>query len=649
MPEFDINDDSMTDEETLKSNEKSTSEQIKDKEYIVNDSHIYGKKTRPVTKQSRNIGIDTDDNFLSDIVESINKGELNEAELESFSSVSQSRDLTYQLIDNMSSDNRIAAILETYAEDATEYADNGNIVWVASDDPEVSKHINYLLESMNINKNIYKWTFNLIKYGDLYLRLYRQSDIKDNLFDDGSEEDKTLNENVNINYYGNNDKYSHYVEMVNNPAEMFELTRFGKSYAYIQANVTSNPHKDDQIVYNYYRYFFKKNDVNIFPATEFVHVALEDDCDRYPEEVNIFLSDEDYDKNQNALRYKVRKGQSILSSNFRVWRQLQLLESSVMLNRLTKSAVIRIVQVACNDMPKEKVRPHLQNLKRLIEQKVALQENQSMNEYTNSGPIENTIYIPTFENSQGQITLQEIGGDTNITGLADLEYFKNKLYAGLKIPKQYFNENEDSTGFNGGTSLTLQSSRYAKSIKKIQNALIQGITDIINLMLIDSKLDKYINKFTIKMLPPTTQEELDRRENISTKVGIIRDVMDLVSDIPNDEDKLKILKTLLSDVISDQEVIDVLQESIEQLEQEAKAQSEEKVPAEDEDFTSSDRSFSEDSLVDMDFENSSEEPQDNEELLDDEMPAEDTGTDETLPNPNELDNGNLDFSDNTQF
>lgn len=630
MPDLELNNPSLSD-----NNDDSISNE--EKEYIKNDSPIYGKKTKAIPKSSKNIGIDIDDEFITDIVDSINSNNLDEGEIDSFSQMSQSRDLMYQIIDNMGSDNRIAAVLETYAEDATEYSDNGDIVWVACDDPEISKHINYLLDSMNVNKNIYKWAFNLIKYGDLYLRLYRYSDIKDALFDDISD-NKTLNEDININYYNKNDKYCHYVEMVDNPAEMFELTKFGKSYAYIKANVTSNPRKDDQIVYNYYKYFFKKNEVNIFPATEFVHIALEDECNRYPEEVNIFLNDEDYEKEKNALKYKVRKGQSILASNFRVWRQLQLLERSVMLNRLTKSSVIRIMQVACNDMPKEKIKPHLANLKRLIEQKVAIQENQSMNEYTNSGPIENTIYIPTFENNQGQITLQEVGGDGNITGLADLEYFKNKLYAGLKIPKQYFNENEDSTGFNGGTSLSLQSSRYAKSVKRIQNALIQGITDAINLMLIDSGLDTYINKFTIKMLPPTTQEEIDRRDNISNKIAIIRDIMDLVSEVPNDEDRLKILKVLLSDIVTDQEVIDILEESIEQLEL-----TDEPTEVEDTEDNFNDDNFGSSTSI-------SSSPDLPTDFTDEELPEEEPEPDnDILPNPDELEGGDMDFSDNTQF
>ena len=88
---------------------------------------------------------------------------------------------------------------------------------------------------MNIDKNIYRWVYSLCKYGDIYLRLYRESDWKeDNLFSNGKEK-TSLNEDVKIKKYSQNDHYVNYLEMYPNPADIFELTKFGKSYAYINA------------------------------------------------------------------------------------------------------------------------------------------------------------------------------------------------------------------------------------------------------------------------------------------------------------------------------------------------------------------------------------------------------------------------------
>ena len=99
-------------------------------------------------------------------------------------------------------------------------------------------------------------------------------------------------------------------------------------------------------------------------------------------------------------------------------------------------------------------------------QKTSLNVGDSMEEYTNPGPVINNVYVPT-RNGVGQLSTQEIGGDVNVTGLDDVDYFKHRLYGSLRIPGQYLGDTEDNTGFNGGTSLSLISSRYAKMIKRI--------------------------------------------------------------------------------------------------------------------------------------------------------------------------------------
>lgn len=165
-----------------------------------------------------------------------------------------------------------------------------------------------------------------------------------------------------------------------------------------------------------------------------------------------------------------------------------------------------------------------------------------MNEYTNPGPMENNVYIPTRD-GQGALSLQQVGGDYDPKTLTDIEYFRDKLFGALKVPKQYFGFTEDGAGFNGGQSLSIISSRYAKTIKRIQNTMVQTLTDAINLILIDKGLPHYINEFTLNMLPPTTQEDNDRRESLYNKVQLTQDIMNLVStDIDDRVTKLKVLK-----------------------------------------------------------------------------------------------------------
>lgn len=534
---------------------------------FVQDDELYNNKIKSEVVPDRKRDIDLDKTLYSNIIGAAASSQFDINSFNGLSQTATNRNELYNMIDSMCEDGTISAVVETYAEDATERNENGDIVWVESSRPEVAKYVEFLLDSLNVNKNIFKWTYSLCRYGDVYLRLYRESDYDDELFNN-NKKNKELNENLKIIDYKKSDRYATYIEMVANPAEMFELTRLGKTVGYVKAPIQGGTiKKDDLTQYMNFVYNFKQQDLELYPATEFVHAALEDDIGREEETVNIYLNNKDYESQSNAKTYKVRRGNSLLSNIFKIWRELNLLQTSVLLNRLTKSSIVRMINIEVGDMPKENVTKVLMDVKRLIEQKSAINKNTGMVEYTNPGPIENNVYIPTHE-GKGAVTTSQIGGDVDVKSLADLDYYQNLLYGALRVPKQFFAQTDDSTGFNGGSSLSIISSRYAKMIKRIQTTMIQAITDAINLLLIDKQLDSYVNEFKIHMLIPVTQEEIDRRDNLSNKVQLTSDIMNMLSDIEDTGSKLKILKVLLKNIVDDNEVIEIIQQEIDKLEQE---------------------------------------------------------------------------------
>ncbi len=546
------------------------------------ESPDLGHKINPVTIPETQIGVDTDDAFYDSIVQGGESAAVDITKINAFTQITNNRETLYETLDTMAQDSTVSAVLETYAEDATETNENGDMVWAESSDPKILRYVTFLLNSLNVDKYVYQWVYSLCKYGDVYLRLFRESDFEDNLLKEKDknilnekfekaqesevEEKEKLDEDVIIKYYKNDDKLVNYIEMVPNPAEMFELTKFGKSYAYIKTNSVPKLDTDNNNMFtNFYTYRLRRNDVNIYNAVSFVHASLQDDTPRFPEQVQIF---NDYTSDEGAYVYSVRRGQSVLYNSYKIWRENMLLENALLLNRITKSALLRIIEVEVADMPKDKVRERLQRIKSLVEQKSSIDTGNVMSEYVNPGAMENTIYVPT-KSGVGAINTQQVGGDVNIRDIADIDYFKNKLFAAWKIPKQFFGETDDSTGFNGGTSLTILSSRYAKTIKRIQTAIIQALTDAVNILLIDRGLDSYVNKFTIMMQAPVTQEELDKRDSLSSEIGLVDDVLRMLDGVEDPIIKLKILKSLLSNVISNQEVIELIQEQITSLEEAA--------------------------------------------------------------------------------
>ena len=572
---------------------------------VKDNQDLLGKKAVAVPKEEPEIGVDLEDGLINRLIDEVDENQYSHGvdltELERFIGIAQTREQMYALIDLMATDERIRAILDTYTEDTIETNENGQVVWCESSDENVLKFVNYLLASLKVDENSEEWVRSLVKYGDLYLRLYRQSDYdEEDIFDftkderedyertlneaynpevkDDKEEPKEkLEEDVKVNIHAPNDHFVHYAEKVDNPTEMFDLTKLGTTRGFIKAPVAVQSNYDtyEQIVSPYVSYKMKSKDVTVYSATDFVHATLNSNTSRNPEEVQIFKDDQAYDSG-DGITYKVNRGQSLLYSQFKVWRELSLLENSVMLSRLTRSAIVRILNIEVGDMPKEKAMSTVSRIKQNIEQKSAFKVGQGMSEYTNPGPIENVVYIPTHE-GKGAITPSTLGGDYDPKQLTDLDYFQNKLYGAFRVPKQFFNLTDDGAGFNGGASLTIISSRYGKAIKSIQKTYCQLITNLINILLWDKGLKSYINKFTIKMQTPITQEELDRRENMRNRMGVNQDVMNLVNGVVSDDIiKAKIVKSLLAQSLTNPEVIDLLQEHIDAMEEAKKEEEESK-------------------------------------------------------------------------
>ena len=531
----------------------------------------YKNKAIPTPNPPKVNDIDLDGTLYQNIIEASENSTIDLSNINNFTAVSQSRDDVYNMLDIMAEDPMIATALSIYASDACEPSDSGRIVWAESEDEKVLGMVEYILDQFNIDKNAYGWVYSLVKYGDLYLRLLRDSEYNLGVFNKYKKQADQLNEDITIKAFKKGDHYANYLEKQANPAEVFDLQKYGKTVGYIKTNIvskTNNGTGDAVTNYNpFFQYNFDQGDIDIYPATDYVHACLEDNTTRNTEEVKI--SNTTDDEEAESYTYSVKRGQSLLYSLFRIWRELSLLENAVLLNRITKSSIIRFVNVEVGDMEKSDVRALLQRIKSMMEQKAAINKNGGTYEdYTNPGPVENTLYIPTHD-GKGVISTGEMGGQVNNDDLNDVNYFRTKVFAGLGIPKQYMGFTEDSTGFNGGTSLALISSQYAKTIKRIQNAFIQAITDAVNLILLDRGLTKYINAFTIKMQSPTTQEEKDRKENLSNTINTISNIMGLLTDVENPITKLNILKSLLSSAITDVDVITALQDEIDKLEAEA--------------------------------------------------------------------------------
>ena len=467
-------------------------------------------------------------------------------ELNDFVTIASDRESQYKAYDEMTNDPIITAALEMYTDDATQPNEDGKIVWVEAEDPDTKAYVEKKLDELNIDGSAWSQVFALCKYGDVYLETFKEENKK------GPRKDTDLRlrkdvQTVTLIKDLAGKKLQPYVRFVPNPSVLFDIMEKGKTVGFVKAP-ESQATTGQALQYAYqYNNFDNNNEIEIYPNDKYVHILIKEDSNRYPETLKISYEDTEIKKDiitkdgwevepgKDAVidvLYDVNRGRSILHSVYRIYKQVKLMEDTILLNRVTRSSIIRLLQIEVGDMPRSQQRELLKRIKNNIEQKNFMDKTDanSYKSMASPGPVDNVLYIPT-KNGVGAISASNLGGDVDIKSIVDLDYFREKLCGALKIPRTFLYGTAAENGLGGGASLAKSSARYARTVKRIQSAYIEGITNLINLFALqDGLADKHIGKFTIKMTSPTSEEDVERVESFDRKVDSISNFMNLLDD-----------------------------------------------------------------------------------------------------------------------
>lgn len=491
------------------------------------------------------------------------------SELNKFRTLSDDRTNQYRTYDEMKDDSVISSALEMYADDSTQYSRDGSIIWADSDEPEIATFANRLIDILNLNSTAWSHIYSLCLYGDLYLETFR----------DNETDYKTQNNNVpepvagtDIEIVKNRKGYQleEYVEAVPDPATIFDLVEHGKTVGFVKVPDTEDPANGTSRIIET---GLEGNHEVVYDPRKYIHISLSQDVNRHPETLTISFRVKKRTKSDNGeyiesndeqlitKNYTVRRGKSILHDIYKTYQELKLMEDSLLLNRVTRSSIIRLLQVEVGDMPRSQVANVLRRLKQMMEQRNMMDKDQgTYRSQSGPGPIDNILYVPTY-NGKGQISSTSIGGDVDVKSITDLDYFSNKLFAGLKIPKRFLGQS-DGDGLSSGTSLTKQDARYARTIKRVQNAYISGITTLINLFCIDKGLEDYVNKFSVRMVSPATTEDAERNETMSDTINLVSAFMDLIGDAYSPETQKEVFEYFVSIYLSESDVAEILKKDV---------------------------------------------------------------------------------------
>ena len=386
--------------------------------------------------------------------------------------------------------------------------DTGLAAWVESaDNPDFAEMMtSFLRNKFRINDIIYPLAFNIVTFGECF---------------------------VNTNYSNIEYRKEYTVGdyfTIAEPEDVVHIYRYGVPLGYL-----FRPQSKDSSML--------EDTDKLLPERSFIH----------------FISDRASREHLSSGSY-IQYGSSFLEAARQYYKQRQLLDDLLILARLTRSSFYRLFSVDVGSASSQDTARMMRELKTAVSSKQSI--NVSTEVFSSkSSPIltGGNVYFPV-RNGQGAVNVQEVGGDVNVSALADIDYFDDRYYGALKVPKQFLGQSDEAPGGIGDTTLTQLDIRYARTVKRCQRIIKSGLKDLIYWYC--SIHNILPPSFTVEMPRILTAEDTRlsdiQKAEIETTSSILELVKNVDETIFENADKAKLIAALLNRVSNDEDIIDSL-------------------------------------------------------------------------------------------
>ena len=177
-------------------------------------------------------------------------------------------------------------------------------------------------------------------------------------------------------------------------------------------------------------------------------------------------------------------GNSILENIFKVYKQKELLEDAIIIYRITRAPERRVFYIDVGNMPSHLAMSFVERVKNEINQRripspVGGAGSYAIDSAFNPMSTNEDFYFPTTSDGKGS-KVDVLPGGANVGEIADLQFFTNKLFRGLRIPSSYLPTGAEDSGqqYNDGRVGTayIQELRFNNYCMRLQS-LVEGEFD----------------------------------------------------------------------------------------------------------------------------------------------------------------------------
>lgn len=210
-------------------------------------------------------------------------------------------------------------------------------------------------------------------------------------------------------------------------------------------------------------------------------------------------------------------GRSILETVRKQFQQLMLMEDALLVQRIMRAPDKRIYRIDVGNIPPEEIDNFMNDI--IDGMKKVPHIDPQTGEYNLKFNIANMIedvFLPVRGDRTGtQVdTLPGLQWD----GTADLEYIRQKIMAGLKVPKAFLNYEE---GVEGKATLAAMDIRFARTIERIQRFVEGELKKIAVVHLVAQGFEGAdLASFDLQLTPPSIVYDQQRVALMNEKMDV---------------------------------------------------------------------------------------------------------------------------------
>lgn len=222
-------------------------------------------------------------------------------------------------------------------------------------------------------------------------------------------------------------------------------------------------------------------------------------------------------------------GRSILEPGKRDWKALKLAEDAMLLHRIMRAPERRIVKIDIGNIAPEEVDAYVEQI--ATEMKKTPYIDPQTGEYDLRYNLNNSMedYFLPVRGGQSNTSIETLPGLANDGQKEDVDHFKEKFMASVKIPKEYFGYSEGETR----SSVTQNDIRFARTIERVQKIFVSEFYKmaLVHLKVQGFSTDDLMN-FELYLSNPSLVFERQKTDVLTAKVDLAKSIREdnLLSD-----------------------------------------------------------------------------------------------------------------------